>query len=83
MCFFYLFMLCNRSNGEKTNPLPIEDIIKSNPLVSHCTVIGANEICTAALIQLDVEAVKQLCLDDIYESGKKSTHTYLFILYTF
>ncbi|KAG2237907.1 hypothetical protein INT48_002212 [Thamnidium elegans] len=27
-------------NGEKTNPLPMEDTIKSNPLVSHCTVIG-------------------------------------------
>lgn len=54
-------------NGEKTNPLPMEDIIKTNPLVSHCTVIGEALPCTAALIELNFDTVKSHCLDVVLE----------------
>ncbi|CAO3627535.1 unnamed protein product [Mucor hiemalis] len=54
-------------NGEKTDPLPMEDVIKSDPLVSHCTVIGEALPCTAALIELDFETVKSHCLDVVLE----------------
>lgn len=56
-----------RANGEKTNPLPMEDVIKSSPLVSRCTVIGEARPCTAALIELNFETVKSLCLDVVFE----------------
>lgn len=56
-------------NGEKTNPLPMEDIIKSNPLISQCTVIGEGQPCTAVLIELNFEATKDYCLDIILKKG--------------
>lgn len=48
----------------------MEDIIKTNPLVSHCTVIGEALPCTAALIELNFDTVKSHCLDVVLERGK-------------
>jgi acyl carrier protein len=42
-------------NGEKTNPLPMEDIIRCSSLVKQVAIVGHNQFCTAALIQLDVD----------------------------
>ncbi|CAF1386029.1 unnamed protein product [Didymodactylos carnosus] len=41
------------SNGEKTNPIPIEDIINSSILVKECVVIGHQRICNCLLIELN------------------------------
>ncbi|KAG2237908.1 hypothetical protein INT48_002213 [Thamnidium elegans] len=59
-------------NGEKTNPLPMEDTIKSNPLVANCTVIGEGQQLTAALIELNFEAVKNYCLDTVIDKVHES-----------
>ncbi|CBQ72055.1 related to alpha-aminoadipate reductase [Sporisorium reilianum SRZ2] len=37
-------------NGEKTNPVPMEQSIKSSPLLRDCLVFGAGQPCTGALI---------------------------------
>jgi long-subunit acyl-CoA synthetase (AMP-forming) len=42
-------------NGEKTNPLPMENVIRHSPLVKQVAIIGHNQFCTAALIQLNIE----------------------------
>lgn len=47
----------------------MEDVIKSNPLVSNCTVIGEGQQLTAALIELDFEVVKNYSLDTVIEKG--------------
>ncbi|KAJ1029470.1 hypothetical protein NDA13_002717 [Ustilago tritici] len=37
-------------NGEKTNPVPMEQSITSSPLLRDCLVFGAGRQCTGALI---------------------------------
>ncbi|TKY87237.1 hypothetical protein EX895_003914 [Sporisorium graminicola] len=37
-------------NGEKTNPVPMEQSIKSSPLLRDCLVFGDGQPCTGALI---------------------------------
>ncbi len=37
-------------NGEKTNPVPMEQSIKSSPLLRDCLVFGSGQPCTGALI---------------------------------
>lgn len=37
-------------NGEKTNPVPMEQSIRSSPLLRDCLVFGAGQPCTGALI---------------------------------
>ncbi|UJR29759.1 hypothetical protein I4U23_017307 [Adineta vaga] len=43
--------------GEKTNPIPIENTIQSCPLVKRVVIIGHNQFCTAALIELNYENI--------------------------
>lgn len=50
----------------------MEDVIKSNPLVSQCTVIGEAQPCSATLIELNFDAVKDHCLDEVLEKGNKT-----------
>lgn len=47
----------------------MEDTIKLNPLVSHCTVIGEAQPCTAVLVELNFEVAKNYCLDAVLEKG--------------
>lgn len=47
----------------------MEDAIRSSPIVSNCTVIGEGQQCTAALIELNFEAIKDYCLDTVMEKG--------------
>ena len=42
-------------NGEKTNPVPMEEMIRCSPLVKQVAIVGHNQFCTAALIQLNVD----------------------------
>lgn len=58
-----------RITGEKINPSAMEDAIRSSPIVSNCTVIGEGQKCTAALIELNFEAIKDFCLDTVMEKG--------------
>ncbi|KAJ1028514.1 hypothetical protein NDA16_001680 [Ustilago loliicola] len=37
-------------NGEKTNPVPMEQSVRSSPLLRDCLVFGAGRPCTGALI---------------------------------
>ncbi|GAK63685.1 L-aminoadipate-semialdehyde dehydrogenase [Moesziomyces antarcticus] len=37
-------------SGEKTNPVPMEQTVRSSPLVRDCLVFGAGQPCTGALI---------------------------------
>ena len=48
----------------------MEDIIKANPMVSQCTVIGENQPCISTLIELDFEVIKSFPLDVIIDKGK-------------
>lgn len=41
-------------NGEKTNPLPIEDIIRRSQFVEQVAIVGQNQFCPMALIQLNI-----------------------------
>ncbi|KIK63424.1 hypothetical protein GYMLUDRAFT_72098 [Collybiopsis luxurians FD-317 M1] len=40
-------------NGEKTNPIPMEEIARSCPLIDRMVVIGHRRALNAAIIQLD------------------------------
>ena len=42
-------------NGEKTNPLPMEDTIRQSPVIQAVALVGHNQFSPAALIQLDME----------------------------
>lgn len=54
-------------NGEKTNPTPMEQVIRASPVVKHCIVIGQNRPCTGALVELKDDVV--LSHKDIKEQG--------------
>ncbi|KAL1915819.1 uncharacterized protein VTP21DRAFT_6207 [Calcarisporiella thermophila] len=41
------------TNGEKTNPVPMEMKLLENQLIQQAATIGHDRICTAALLQLD------------------------------
>ncbi|KAI9363163.1 hypothetical protein BD770DRAFT_440387 [Pilaira anomala] len=60
------------SNGEKTNPLPMEEVIRTNPLVSNCTVIAEGRERAAALIELNFEFAKDYCLETVFEKVHES-----------
>ncbi|KAI8077662.1 hypothetical protein BDF21DRAFT_421614 [Thamnidium elegans] len=53
--------------GEKINPSTMEDVIRSSPIVSNCTIIGEGQKCTATLIELNFEAIKDYCPDTVME----------------
>ncbi|UJR19353.1 hypothetical protein I4U23_022482 [Adineta vaga] len=52
-------------NGEKTNPVVMENSIRSSPLVKQVAVIGHNQFCTSALIQLNIEEASNYEFDEI------------------
>ena len=43
------------SNGEKTNPVPMEITIRRHPIVEQAVVIGHQRFCCSVLIQLNIE----------------------------
>ena len=55
-------------NGEKTNPLPMEDIIRRSPLVKQVAIVGHNQFCTGALIQLNLDQAMNYDLKEIDEN---------------
>ena len=55
-------------NGEKSNPLPMEDIIRRSTLVQQVAIVGHNQFCTAALIQLNTEQTSHLTDEQIEEN---------------
>ncbi|KAI9252908.1 hypothetical protein BDA99DRAFT_520376 [Phascolomyces articulosus] len=63
-------------NGEKTNPIPMENRVSNVDIVRKCTVIGENRECTAILIELKMEQAirytpKEM-LSKIYEGVKEA-----------
>ncbi|KAG0174801.1 hypothetical protein DFQ28_004462 [Apophysomyces sp. BC1034] len=52
-------------NGEKTNPVPMEETIREIPLVANCVVIGEGRQCTAALIELDTHYALEYSPDEM------------------
>ncbi|KAJ9079162.1 hypothetical protein DSO57_1038346 [Entomophthora muscae] len=42
--------------GEKTNPIPIEEIILTEPLVDKCVMFGSNRLNSCLFVQLSSEA---------------------------
>ncbi|MGA5131206.1 AMP-dependent synthetase/ligase [Streptomyces olivoreticuli] len=45
------------SGGKSVSPLPLEERVRSHPLVAHCLVVGNDRPYVAALVTLDMEAV--------------------------
>ncbi|KAJ9067195.1 hypothetical protein DSO57_1002258 [Entomophthora muscae] len=43
-------------SGEKTNPVPLEEIIISLPLIERCVMFGNNQLNTCLFVQLSSEA---------------------------
>ncbi|RIB06330.1 hypothetical protein C2G38_2253288 [Gigaspora rosea] len=60
--------------GEKTNPLPIENIILLNQFVKHVVVIGNNKPLNCLLIELDYESIKKIPFLEITKSIFDSIH---------
>lgn len=56
------------NNGEKTNPLPMEAIIRRSPFVKQVVIVGQDQLCTAALIQLNVDEVSNYDINEIEET---------------
>ncbi|KAG1245611.1 hypothetical protein G6F68_014987 [Rhizopus microsporus] len=42
-------------NGEKTNPVPMENTTRQSPMVKQVAVLGSGRQCTLALISIDTE----------------------------
>ncbi|KAG1445794.1 hypothetical protein G6F56_009790 [Rhizopus delemar] len=42
-------------NGEKTNPIPMENTIRQSPVVYQVAVLGHGYQCTSALIEIDMK----------------------------
>ncbi|RCI06324.1 hypothetical protein CU098_001493, partial [Rhizopus stolonifer] len=67
----YYIYLCRRDdtlvleNGEKTNPLPMEAVIRESNLVKQVAIFGQGRQCTAALIELDTEHALNYSPDEI------------------
>ncbi|OBZ89323.1 Linear gramicidin synthase subunit D [Choanephora cucurbitarum] len=59
------------SNGEKTNPVPMELAIKECPFVLNCLVIGESRPCTALLLELDPSQTSGRSQEEIMESVNK------------
>ncbi|KAJ2957394.1 hypothetical protein NQZ79_g6909 [Umbelopsis isabellina] len=54
------------SNGEKTNPIPIEAAIRNyHPVIQNCAVVAHDRPATAALIQLNVKVAMTIAIEDI------------------
>lgn len=51
--------------GEKTNPVLIEEAIRRSPVVEQVAVVGHNQFCTAALVQLNVEEASKYSTKEI------------------
>lgn len=47
----------------------MEDIIRSSPLVSNCTVIAEGRERAAILVEIKYEIAKEYCLSSILEKG--------------
>ncbi|MFF4529569.1 AMP-dependent synthetase/ligase [Streptomyces sp. NPDC001407] len=45
------------SGGKSVSPLPLEERVRSHPLIAHCVVVGNDRPYVAALVTLDLEAV--------------------------
>lgn len=54
-------------NGEKTNPVPMEEVILRSSLVKQVLIVGHNQFCTAALIQLNIEEASKYDFQEIEE----------------
>jgi hypothetical protein len=52
-------------NGEKTNPIPMENIIRRESIVKQVAIIGHNQFCTAVLIQLNIEEASKYDFNEI------------------
>ncbi|KAI9251796.1 hypothetical protein BDA99DRAFT_426796, partial [Phascolomyces articulosus] len=52
-------------NGEKTNPIPMENEINQLDIVKNCMVIGENRECTAVLIELDTNQINKFSPTEI------------------
>ncbi|KAI8377316.1 hypothetical protein BD560DRAFT_488260 [Blakeslea trispora] len=59
------------SNGEKTNPVPMELAIKECPFVLNCLVIGQSKPCTALLFEIDSDRATGHSLEEIMNSVNK------------
>jgi long-chain acyl-CoA synthetase len=45
------------AGGKNVSPAPLEQIVQSNPLVSHCVVVGDKKAFISALVTLDMGGV--------------------------
>ncbi|KAI8329172.1 hypothetical protein EDC96DRAFT_612369 [Choanephora cucurbitarum] len=54
-------------NGEKTNPLPIEAILRQSPLIKQAAILGHGRQCAAALVELDTQVAFDYSPDEIID----------------
>ncbi|KAI9278498.1 hypothetical protein BDA99DRAFT_492305 [Phascolomyces articulosus] len=61
-------------NGEKTNPIPMENEIRKTDIVRNCMVIGENRECTAVLVELAMDEITKYSpiemINEVYKSVK-------------
>ncbi|KAL4807921.1 hypothetical protein BDV18DRAFT_168140 [Aspergillus unguis] len=64
------------SNGEKLNPVTLEQIVASHPKVRHAVLIGQNRFQTALLVQPDWEETgavdKEALIDEIWPTVERA-----------
>ncbi|KXN67488.1 acetyl-CoA synthetase-like protein, partial [Conidiobolus coronatus NRRL 28638] len=57
-------------NGEKTNPLPMEDKINRCPYIDRCAILGTGQQMNTLLVQLNVKEVMASSLSEVLSSIK-------------
>ncbi|CAF1347549.1 unnamed protein product [Didymodactylos carnosus] len=54
-------------NGEKTNPVPMEKIIRNHSIIKEVVILGHQRFCTCALIELNFDEASQYDFEQIEE----------------
>ncbi|KXN66857.1 acetyl-CoA synthetase-like protein [Conidiobolus coronatus NRRL 28638] len=62
-------------NGEKTNPIPMEDTINRCPYIDACAILGTGKQLNTLLVQLKSDEVLKSSLNDVITSIKSFVKT--------
>lgn len=63
------------SNGEKTNPIPMEHTICLSALIKQAHIFGHERLCTGVLIELDQDELKNHFIDELIDKVWQAIET--------
>ncbi|KAI8388610.1 uncharacterized protein BYT42DRAFT_543878 [Radiomyces spectabilis] len=61
-------------NGEKTNPVPMENVITGERVIKQCAVIGERRPCTCVLVELRPEYLSNSLTDEVMQRVRRAVN---------